>query len=143
MSDSLDPRRDDEDLQQAEAADRAALEDYAERRGTCDATGEPLNPAESVAMTVGVAPGISTFAMVTAAHWDAGQGEFSTSDPRVDPDVLDGRQLFRRDPQSTGRPSGRSAAIRRVTGLDPRGPGTVQQPCPVVPPAGGPSPRPS
>jgi hypothetical protein len=141
MSDSLDPRSDHEDHQEVEAADQAALVDYAERRGTCDATGAPLNPAESVAMIVGVAPGVSTFAMVTAAHWDAGQGALSASDPRVDPDVLDGRRLFGRHPQPAERQPGRPAAARMVAG--PRGPGVVQQPRPAVPPGSGPSPRPS
>jgi len=99
MSASMDPRGDDQHHREAAAADRAALVDYADRRIICDATGDPLNPAESVAMTVEVAPGVSTFAMVTAAHWHAAEGELSASDSRVDPDVLDGRQLFERDPR--------------------------------------------
>lgn len=141
MSDSIDPRLDDDGELEVEAADRAALVDYAERHQTCDATGEVLDPAEAVAMTLEVAPGVSTFAMVTAAHWDAGQGEFSASDPRVDPDVLDGRRLFRRGLQAPGPQPGRATSRRPVPDTHRRGPAAVQQPRPVSPPQSGPSPR--
>jgi hypothetical protein len=143
MPDSLDPRdpqgADEGRRQDIEAADWAALVDYAERRATCDATGESLDPAESVAMTVGTAPGVSTFAMVTAAHWDGGQGALSAADPRVDPDVLDGRRVFRLDQQSAGR---RPSGVHLAPGAHPRGPGMVQQPRSTAP-SSGPSPRPS
>jgi len=122
MPGSMDPRDDDLDRRETVAADRVALVDYAERRLICDATGEPLNPAESVAMTVEIAPGVSTFAMVTAAHWHAGEGELSASDPRVHPDILDGRLLFERDLRpGSSRPAQQSrrrqcqAPARRLT----------------------------
>jgi hypothetical protein len=143
MSDSIDSRADDQDRQEVEAADRAALVDYAERRQRCDATGEPLEPEESVAMIVKVAPGVSTFAMVTAAHWDAGQGVLSAADPRIDPDVLDGRRLFRRDSQPLGPQQRRAAAGRLVPDVHRRGPVIAQQSRPAALPDSGPSPRPS
>ena len=98
----------------AEASDRAALADYVRRWKVCDATGEPLVAAAAVAMTVAVAPGVSKFAVVTAAHWDGGQGALSSADPAVDPDVLDGRLLFSRDTGQCGEPRA-GTALRWAT----------------------------
>jgi hypothetical protein len=136
MSDSADRQGDDQERREVEAADRAALVDYAKRRLICDATGERLHPAGSVAMTVQVAPGVSTFAMVTAAHWDSGEGELSASDPRVDPDVLDGRRLFGSHLGPAGSQSERMADARPS-----RAPIRVQQLRPAPTPDSGPSPR--
>jgi hypothetical protein len=135
MSDSADRGGDDRERREAEATDRAALVDYAERRLICDATGERLQPAGSVAMTVEVAPGVSTFAMVTAAYWDGGEGELSASDPRVDPDVLDGRRLFGSHLGLAGSQPGRVAGARPS-----RAPIRVQ-PRPAPTPDSGQSPR--
>jgi hypothetical protein len=92
-------------MRHAEASDRAALADYVRRREVCDATGEPLDAAAAVAMTVTVAPGVSKFAVVTAAHWDGGEGALSSADP----DVLDGRLLLSRDSGQRGEPEPRTA----------------------------------
>ena len=136
MSDSADRRGGDRERREAEAADRAALVDYAQQRLICDATGERLHPAGSVAMTVEVAPGVSAFAMVTAAHWDTGEGALSASDPRVDPDVLDGRRLFGSHLGLAESRSERVAAARSC-----RVPTCMQRPRPAPTPDSGPSPR--
>lgn len=109
MADSIRNHGRDLAIQQAEASDRAALADYVRRRKVCDATGEPLVAAAAVAMTVAVALGVSKFAVVTAAHWDAGEGALSSADPDVDPDVLDGRLLFSRDGRQRGGLGARTA----------------------------------
>jgi hypothetical protein len=96
-------------MRHAQASDRAALADYVRRRKVCDATGERLAAAAAVAMTVTVAPGVSKFAVVTAAHWDGGQGALSSADPNVDPDVLDGRLLFSHDTRPRSDPDARVA----------------------------------
>ena len=75
-------------------ADQAALLAFVLRRGLCDATGDPLDVRNAVAMTVTVEPGVSRLAVVTAAHWDGRHGALSSADPAADKDVLDGRRLF-------------------------------------------------
>src|SRR5260370_11300100 len=94
MHDSRDVQRRGESRRQARHADQAALLAFVLRRGTCDATGEPLDVRNAVAMTVTVEPGVSRLAVVTSAHWDGGKGALSAADPAADKDVLDGRLLF-------------------------------------------------
>jgi len=96
--------------------DRMTLAEFVRDRGTCDATGEPLDVGNAVAMTVTVSPGVSKLAVVTGAHWDTGEGPLSAADPNVDPDVLDGRQLFARE-NASPRPEGRE---RRQEPPEPR-----------------------
>jgi hypothetical protein len=113
-------------------ADQAALLAFVVRRGLCDATGEPLDARNAVAMTVMVEPGVSRLAVVTAAHWDGGTGALSFADPAADKDVLDGRRLFgdgpppgalSREPACTPRPSSRVPLMQQP----PRVPGTAGQ----------------
>jgi hypothetical protein len=123
--------RDGESRRRAVHADQAALLACVLRRGTCDATGEPLDPRNAIALTVTVTPGVSRLAVVTAAHWDRGTGELSSADPAADKDVLDGRRLF-----GGGPPPG---ALTRAAARAPRRSGTaqpVQQPPPRVGQAG-------
>lgn len=94
MSDSRDAQRTGESRRRAVHADRTALLAFVVRRGLCDATGDPLDVRNAVAMTVTVEPGVSRLAVVTAAHWDSGTGALSSADPAADKDVLDGRRLF-------------------------------------------------
>ena len=69
------------------------LTDLVVKQRVCEATGEPLDARNTVAMTVSVGRGVSRLALVSAAHWDSGQGKLTSADPAVDPDVLDGRKL--------------------------------------------------
>src|SRR5438105_1124035 len=84
MSDSRDAQRKGESRRRAVHADQAALLAVVMRRGVCDATGEPLDVRNAVAMTVAVAPGVSRLAVVTAAHWAGGTGALSAADPAAD-----------------------------------------------------------
>jgi hypothetical protein len=109
--------------------DRMALAGIVRDHGTCEATGERLDAANAVAMTVAVSPGLSRLAVVSAAHWDSGKGPLSAADPDVDPDVLDGRKLFAREQARTGSGG-------RERGLPSSGPRTsaakpVQRPPPL------------
>jgi hypothetical protein len=94
MTGSGDAWRRGESRRRAVHADQAALLAIVLRRGVCDATGEPLDARNAVAMTVTVAPGVSRLAVVTRAHWEGGTGALSSADPAADKDVLDGRRLF-------------------------------------------------
>jgi hypothetical protein len=111
-------------------ADQAALLAIVLRRGVCDATGEPLDARNAIAMTVTVAPGVSRLAVVTRAHWEAGSGTLSSADPAADKDVLDGRRLF-----GNGPPPGALSRDARPQRQPSRMP-LMQQP-PRVPGAGG------
>jgi hypothetical protein len=140
MTGSISDHGSDLAMRLAVASDRAALAEYARRRKVCDATREPLDAAAAVAMTVTVAPGVSKFAMVTAAYWDAGEGALSSADPEVDPDVLDGRSLFGRDAGQRGEPRAlSSAAVRKPRLSHSRRP--VQRPRPSAPASSGPTRR--
>src|SRR3954447_23241788 len=70
MTGSGDAWRRGESRRRARHADQAALLAIVLRRGVCDATGEPLDARNAVAMTVTVAPGVSRLAVVTRAHWE-------------------------------------------------------------------------
>jgi hypothetical protein len=91
--------------------DRMALAGIVREHGTCEATGERLDAENAVAMTVTVSPGVSRLAVVSAAHWDSGNGALSAADPDVDPDVLDGRKLFAREEAGT-RPGGSERGLQ-------------------------------
>jgi hypothetical protein len=64
MTGSGDAWRRGESRRRAVHADQAALLAIVLRRGVCDATGEPLDARNAVAMTVTVAPGVSRLAVV-------------------------------------------------------------------------------
>jgi hypothetical protein len=96
--------------------DRMALAQIVRDHRTCEATGERLDVASTVAMTVTVRPGVSRLAVVSAAHWDSGKGALSAADPDADPDVLDGRKLFTREDAGArrdGRERGQEPPSRR------------------------------
>jgi hypothetical protein len=104
------------------------LTDLVVKCRVCEVTGEPLDARNAVAMTVVVSPGVSRLAMVSAAHWDSGQGELTPADPKVDPDVLDGRKLapYVGSPDwASQRPRSRKRSVPRA--------GPAQQPRPQVP----------
>ncbi len=140
MTSSVSHRDSDLAAWRVRASDRAALAEIVRRRKVCDATGQPLDTAGTVAMTVTVAPGVSKLAVVTAAHWDAAQGALSSADPKVDPDVLDGRLLFTGDARQSDHhgPASRTA-VGKPPLSRPRGP--VQRPHPPAPARSGPAPR--
>jgi hypothetical protein len=130
MTGSGDAWRRGESRRRAVHADQAALLAVVLRRGVCDATGEPLDVRNAVAMTVTVAPGVSRLVVVTRAHWEGGTGALSSADPAADKDVLDGRRLF-----GDGPPPGalsREARPQRQPGRVP----LMQRP-PRVPGASG------
>jgi hypothetical protein len=135
MTGSGDAWRKGESRRRAVHADQAALLAVVLRRGVCDATGEPLDVRNAVAMTVTVAPGVSRLAVVTRAHWEGGTGALSSADPAADKDVLDGRRLFGDGPppgaltKTAARAPQRSSRVR-----------LLQQPQ-RVPRAGGQVPR--
>jgi hypothetical protein len=101
--------------------DRYALGQIVGDRRTCEATGAPLDVEDAVAMLVSVSPGVSRIAVVSGTHWDSGNGALSAADPRVDPDVLDGRTLF----AANTRPAKRQSQGRGAQGVRP-----VMQPRP-------------
>ena len=102
------------------------LTDLVVERRVCEATGVPLYPRDTVAMTVAVRPGVSRLALVSTAHWDSGVGELSSRDPQVDRDVLDGRKLA----PHVGSPAWASGSLRsRKNAVS----GPVQQPRPQLP----------
>ena len=138
MTDSINERGSDLAMRLAVASDRAALAEYVRRRKVCDATGAPLDAAAAVAMTVTVAPGVSKFAIVSAAYWDAGEGALSSADPDVDPDVLDGRSLFGREAGQRGEPWALSGAAMRKPRM-PHARRPVQRPRPSAPVSSGPA----
>jgi hypothetical protein len=121
---------------QTERFDRAALTQIVRDREVCDATGEPLTPGNAVAMTVPVDGGPSRLAVVSGTHWDSGTGALSARDPKVDPDVLDGRKLF-----AAGGTDAQSGRGPRSPGRRARQTGPVPQPRPQVPSPVGPTPR--
>jgi hypothetical protein len=82
--------------------DRLALAQIVRNHGRCEATGERLDVTNAIAMTVAIEPGVSRLAVVSAAHWDSGNGPLSVADPNADPDVLDGRTLFPREDGDAG-----------------------------------------
>ena len=138
MTDSINERGSDLAMRLAVASDRAALAEYVRRRKVCDATGAPLDAAAAVAMTVTVAPGVSKFAIVSAAYWDAGEGALSSADPEVDPDVLDGRSLFGPQAGQRGEPWALGGAAMRKPRM-PHARRPAQWPRPSAPVSSGPA----
>ena len=126
MPDAMDGLGGDAARRAALRGDRIALTEIVRDHGTCEATGERLDAANAVAMTVMVSPGVSRLAVVSAAHWDSGKGALSAADPDVDPDVLDGRKLFAREDTSTQ--SGRRGRGPRSSGPQTGGVYPVQRP---------------
>jgi hypothetical protein len=104
------------------------LTDLVVKQRVCEATGEPLDARNTVAMTVSVSRGVSRLALVSAAHWDSGQGELTSADPAVDPDVLDGRKLAPHVGSAEWASGSPRSRRRSVPGAGP-----VQQPRPQLP----------
>ena len=111
------------------------LTDLVVKRRVCEATGEPLDARSTVAMTLAVSQGLSRVALVSAAHWDSRQGELTLADPRVDPDVLDGRELAPHVGSAKWASGYPRPGPRGVPGVGP-----VQQPRPRPPANSGPVP---
>jgi hypothetical protein len=122
MPDIIDAPGSDASAQGTLRADRHALRAIVRARGTCEATGKPLDVADAVAMTVTVRPGVNRTALVSARYWDHGTGPLSGNDPDVHPNVLDGRKLFGSQETATRRPQ---RPPYRVTGV-----AAVQRPRP-------------
>jgi hypothetical protein len=116
--------------------DRYALGEIVRGRGTCEATGALLDVQDAVAMLVSVSPGVSKLAVVSGTHWDSGKGALSTADPNVDPDVLDGRNLFVHK-EANMRPTAWPPSSRNQA----QGPGPAMQPRPQEPGGTGLVPR--
>ena len=128
MSDPVDGPGHDAVRQMIMRVDRVTLTTIVTRHRVCDATGEPLDPRCAVAMTVTIRPGVSRLAVVTAEHWDSGQGPLTPGDPNVHPDVLDGRTLVARERTRAWASESSSSRSRRAREVR-----AVQQPRQPVP----------